>query len=58
MTAHPEERSPEKDMYHVAFNLGDEELYAECTAYDPTTDEFLTCESNGYVAIHRSNKDR
>ena len=58
MTAHPEERSPEKDTYHVTFNLGGEELYAECTAYDPTTDEFLTCESNGYVAIHRSNKDR
>ena len=44
MTTHPEERSPEKDMYHVAFNLGGEELYTECTAYDPITDEFLTCE--------------
>ena len=58
MTTHPEERPSEKDMYHVTFNLGGEELYAECTAYDPTTDEFLTCESNGCVAIHRSNKDR
>ena len=58
MTIHPEESPPEKDMYHVAFNLGGEELHAECTAHDPTTDEFLTCESNGCVAIHRSNKDR
>ena len=58
MTIYSEERSPEKDMYHVAFNLGGEELYTECTAYDPTTDEFLACESNGCVAIHRSNKDR
>ena len=58
MITHPEERPPEKDMYHVTFNLGDKEFYAECIAYDPTTDEFLTRESNGCVAIHRSNKDR
>ena len=58
MTAHPKKEPSEKDMYRVAFNLGGKELYAECTAYDPTTDEFLTCESNGCVAIHRSNKDR
>ena len=58
MITHPEERPPEKDMYHVTFNLGGEKLYAECTAHDPTTDEFLTCESNGCVAIYRSNKDR
>ena len=38
------EKPPEKDTYHVTFNLGDAELYAECTTYDPTTDEFLTCE--------------
>ena len=58
MNTHPKKEPSEKDMYHVAFNLGGEELYAECTAYDPTTDEFLTCESNGCAAIHRSNKDR
>lgn len=58
MTAHLKKEPPEKDMYRVTFNLGGEELYAECTAYDPTTDEVLTCESNGCVAIHRSNKDR
>ena len=58
MISYPEERLPEKDMYHVTFNLGGEGLYAECTTYDPTTDKFLTCESNGCVAIHRSNKDR
>ena len=58
MTIHPEESPPEKDMYRVTFNLGGEELCAECIAHDPTTDEFLTCESNGCVAIHRSNKDR
>ena len=58
MTTHPKKESSEKDMYHVAFNLGGEELYTECTAYDLTTDEFLTCENNGCVAIHRSNKDR
>ena len=52
------EEPPEKDTYHVTFNLGGEELYAECTTYDPTIDEFLTCESNGCAAIHRSNKDR
>ena len=45
-------------MYHVTFNLGDKEFYAECIAYDPRTDEFLTRESNGCVAIHRSDKDR
>ena len=58
MITHPEKEPSEKDMYHVALNLGDKEFYAECTAYDPTTDEFLTCESNGCVAIYRSNKDR
>ena len=58
MTTHPEGRLSEKDMYRVTFNLGGEELYAECTAYDPTTDGFLTCESNGCVANYRSNKDR
>lgn len=58
MTTHPEEKPPEKDMYHVTFNLGGEELYAECTTCDPTTDELLTCESNGCVANYRSNKDR
>ena len=58
MTTHPEEKLPEKDMYRVTLNLRGEELYAECAAYDPTTDEFLTCESNGCVAIYRSNKDR
>lgn len=58
MTTHLEEKPPEKDVYRVTFNLGGEELYAECTAYDPTMDEFLTCENNGCVAIHRSNKDR
>ena len=52
------EEPPEKDTYCVTFNLGGEELYAECTTYDPTTDEFLTRESNGCVAIYRSNKDR
>ena len=44
MTSHPEEKSPEKGAYHITFNLGGDKLYAECTAYDPTTDEFLTCE--------------
>ncbi len=58
MTTHSEEKPSEKGAYHVTFNLGDEELYAECTTYDPATDEFLTCENNGCVAIHRSNKDR
>ena len=58
MTTHPEEKPPEKDVYRVAFNLGGEKLYAECSTYDPTTDGFLTCESNGCVTIHRSNKDR
>ncbi len=58
MTSHPEEKPLEKDTYHVTFNLGDEELCAECVTYDPTTDKFLTRESNGCVAIHRSNKDR
>ena len=58
MTTHPKKEPSEKDMYHVTFNLGDKELCAECSPYDPTTDEFLTCESNGCVAIHRSNKDR
>lgn len=58
MTTYSEESPPEKDMYRVAFNLGGEELYAECATYDPTTDEFLTCESSGCIAIHRSNKDR
>lgn len=58
MTSHSEEKPLEKDVYRVTLNLGGEELYAECAAYDPTTDEFLTCESNGCVAVHRSNKDR
>lgn len=58
MTSHPEEKPLEKDVYRVTLNLGGEELYAECATYDPTTDEFLTCENNGCVAIHRSNKDR
>ena len=58
MTTHPEEGSPGKDMYRVTFNLGGEELYAGCATYDPTTDEFLTRESNGCVANYRSNKDR
>lgn len=58
MIIHPKKEPSEKDMYRVIFNLGDEELHAECTTYDPTTDEFLTCESNGCVVIHRSNKDR
>lgn len=58
MITHPEEKPPEKDMYRITFNLGGEELYAECATYDPTTDEFLTCESNGCVANYRSNKDR
>ena len=58
MNTHPKKESPEKDIHHVTLNLGGEELYAECTAYDPTTDEFLTCESNGCVTIYRSNKDR
>lgn len=44
MIVHPKKKPSEKDMYHVTFNLGGEELYAECTAYDPTADEFLTCE--------------
>lgn len=58
MTTQPEEKPPEKDAYRVTFNLGGEELYAECATYDSTTDEFLTCESNGCVANYRSNKDR
>ena len=58
MIVYPKKEPSEKDVYYVAFNLGGDELYAKCTAYDPTTDEFLTCESNGCVAIHRSNKDR
>lgn len=58
MTTYPEEKPSEKDIYRVTLNLGGEELYAECTAYDPTTDEFLTHESNGCVAVHRGNKDR
>lgn len=58
MITHPEEKPPEKNVYRVTFNLGGEELYAECATYDPTADEFLTCESNGCVAVHRSNKDR
>ena len=58
MISYPEESPLEKDIYRVTLNFGDEEIYAECTAYDPTTDEFLTCESNGCVAIYRSNKDR
>lgn len=44
MTTHPKKEPSEKDMYHVTFNLGGDELHAECTAYDPTTDEFLTRE--------------
>ena len=44
MTTHPKREPSEKDIYHAAFNLGGDELYAECTAYDPTTDEFPTCE--------------
>ena len=52
------EEPPERNTYRVTFNLGDEELCAECTTYDPTTDEFLACEDNGCVAIYRSNKDR
>ena len=44
MITHPKKEPSEKDVYHVAFNLGGEELYAECTTYDPTTDEFLTRE--------------
>ena len=44
MTSYPEEGPLEKGMYHITFNLGGEELYAECTTYDPTTDEFLTRE--------------
>ena len=58
MTAHPKKEPLEKDAYHVTFNRGGEELCAECTAYDPTTDEFLTCESNGCVATYRSNENR
>ena len=58
MTSYPEEKPPEKSVYRVTFNLGGKELYAECNAYDPTTDKFLTCESNGCVTIYRSNKDR
>ena len=57
MTTHTK-KPPEKDIYHVTLNLGGEELYAKCATYDPTTDELFTCESNGCVAIHRSNKDR
>ena len=44
MTTHPKKEPSEKDVYHVAFNLGGDELYAECTTYDPTTDESLTRE--------------
>lgn len=44
MTTHSKKEPSEKDAYHVTFNLGGEEIYAECTAYDPTTDELLTCE--------------
>ena len=58
MTTCLDEKPSEKDVYRVTFNLGGEELYAECATYDPTTDEFLTCESNGCVTIHRSNEDR
>ena len=58
MNTHPKKEPSEKDMYRVTFNLGGEELYAECATYDPTTDEFPTRESNGCVAIHRSSKDR
>ena len=58
MISHSEEKPSGKGTYHVTFNLGGEELYVECTTYDPTADEFLTCESNGCVAIYRSNKDR
>ena len=58
MTTHPKKEPSEKDIYRVIFNLRDKEFYAECTAYDPTTDEFLTCESNGCVAIYRSNENR
>ena len=58
MTIYSKKEPSEKGAYHMTLNLGGEELYAECTAYDPTTDEFLTCESNGCVAIHRINKDR
>ena len=58
MITHPKKEPSEKDVYHVAFNLGGDELYAECTAYDPTTDEFLTRESNGCVTVYRGNKDR
>lgn len=58
MIIHPEGKPLEKDMYRVTFNLEGEELYAECATYDPTTDEFLTCESSGCVANYRSNKDR
>ena len=58
MTIYSKKEPSEKGAYHATLNLGGEELYAERTTYDPTTDEFLTCESNGCVAIHRSNKDR
>lgn len=58
MITHPKKEPSEKSAYHVTLNLGGEELYTECTTYDPTADEFLTCEDNGCVAIHRSNKDR
>ena len=58
MTIYSKKEPSEKGAYHVTFNLGGEELYAECTTYDPTADEFLTCGSNGCVAVHRSNKDR
>ena len=44
MTIHSKKELSEKYVYHVTFNLGGDELYAECTAYDPTTDEFLTRE--------------
>ena len=58
MITHPKKEPSEKSAYHVTFNLGGEELHAECVTYDPTTDELLTCESNGCVAIYRSNKDK
>ena len=43
MTTHPKKEPSEKDIYHVTFNLGGDELYAECTTYDPTADESLIC---------------
>ena len=44
MITHLKREPSEKDTYRVTLNLRGEELYAECTSYDPTTDEFLTCE--------------